>query len=469
MGAVYRAVDRESGGPVAVKLLLGRSPTDVARFVREARVLSEIEDDAVVRYVAHGRDPEPYLVMEWLDGCDLADHLARTRPAIGESVALVRTVARALVGVHARGVVHRDLKPRNLFLVGGRMDQVKITDFGIARSSRATRGITVAGGTVGTPEYMAPEQVRAARRVDARADVFSLGVVLFECLTGRRPFSGDQVVTILVKLLYEPTPSIAALAPEVPEALEALVERMLCKDPAGRPADASALLAEIDGLDRATPRPRPSPGGRAALTAEENRLVSVLLVGAIEEDEGARRRRRRARRPPGSHRPRRAPPPEDILATTGPPPDVRRAVAATAARHGGQVDWLRDGTLVAVFDAFDAGGVATDQAERAARAASRCARSSLDHPLSLVMGWRRAGRPSPIGISSGAPARSSPGPKGPSGSTISRRGSSICASRSRPARRGSPSRARGRSRTGSPGRCWGRRCPSSGARASSPR
>jgi eukaryotic-like serine/threonine-protein kinase len=382
MGTVYRALDRVTGAPVAVKLLSGRAPADIARFLREARVLSEIEDAAVVRYVAHGREPQPYLVMEWLEGCDLADLLARRRPAIDESVALIRQIACALIGVHARGIVHRDLKPRNVFLVDERTDRVKLIDFGIARSSHATRVLTLANTALGTPEYMAPEQVRESGSVDARADVFSLGVVLFECLTGRRPFTGTKVVTILAKLLYEETPRIADLCPEVPEALQFLVERMLCKDPAGRPHDAAALCAELDALDGASVPSRRSSGSRASLTTEENRLISVLLVDAIE---GREERVDEASR-------------DDLAvaetSATGPRRDVRSAVAATALHYGAQMDWLRDGALVVVFDA---GGVATDQAERAALCALAVRALFPDHSLALVMGWRRAGRPSPIG------------------------------------------------------------------------
>jgi hypothetical protein len=382
MGAVYRAVDRATGEPVAVKLLKGRAPADVARFLREARVLSEIEDDAVVRYIAHGREPVPYLVMEWLEGCDLADELTRGRPSIPDCLGIVRQVARALANVHARGVVHRDLKPHNLFLVDGRMDRVKVIDFGIARSTQATRVLTFRNTTVGTPEYMAPEQVRESTSVDARADVFSLGVVLFECLAGRRPFTGNKVVTILAKLLYEETPKVVDDRPEVSLGLQILVERMLSKDPAGRPDDARSLLEDLDALERASERALRPPSSRAALTTEENRLVSVLLVGAIADAEESSRDAI-----PGTDEAAAAP-------STGAGRALRLAVEDTAQRFGGQVDWLRDGSVAVIFDA---GGVATDQAERAARCALAIRALFEEHPIALVTGFRRAGRPSPMG------------------------------------------------------------------------
>lgn len=390
MGTVYRALDRETGAPVAVKLLTDRSTADVARFFREARVLSEIEDPAVVRYIAHGHDPRPYLVMEWLDGCDLAEHLAQQRPTIADSVALIRRVARTLASVHARGIVHRDLKPSNLFLIEKRLEQVKIIDFGIALASYSTRALTATNAIVGTPEYMAPEQVREGRRIDVRADIFSLGCVLFECLAGRPPFTGIHPMAVLAKLLLEEVPDIAELRDDVPEALADLVKRMLCKDPAGRPASAAALGAELDALGLRGYRRSNESSLSFSLTREEDRLVPVLVVGSIvgpkvdaptleaedTKDGGA---------------------PEDDIEETltlGPSQNVRLAVAAAALRYGGRMNWLVDGTLVVVFPDAE---VATDAANRAARCALEVSALVPEHPASLVMGWRREGFGSPIG------------------------------------------------------------------------
>src|SRR5882672_7422558 len=152
----------------------------------------------------------PYLVMEWLDGEDLRRRLQRELPSIGESVALAARVAEALGAAHARGIVHRDLKPSNLFLLDRRIDQIKVLDFGIARQEGLTQ-LTRTGTLIGTPGYMAPEQARSHEAVDARADVFALGCVLFECLTGSRPFEGDTAIAILGKLLFEEAPRVSAL------------------------------------------------------------------------------------------------------------------------------------------------------------------------------------------------------------------------------------------------------------------
>ncbi|HEX8108814.1 MAG TPA: serine/threonine-protein kinase [Kofleriaceae bacterium] len=185
MGEVFRARDRVSGEPVAIKVIASGHDPRGARFAREVRLLSELSHPAIVRYVAHGVTAPgvPFLVMEWLDGEDLRRRLEREPLTIGESVALAARVAEALGVAHARGIVHRDLKPSNLFLPDRRIDQVKVLDFGIARRDGLTH-LTRTGTLIGTPGYMAPEQARSHEVVDARADVFALGCVLFECLTG---------------------------------------------------------------------------------------------------------------------------------------------------------------------------------------------------------------------------------------------------------------------------------------------
>src|SRR5262249_11018590 len=152
---------------------------------REARILAELSHPRIVRYIAHGAVPsgEPYLAMEWLDGEDLGAPLSRCPLGPSRSVGVAVSVAQALGFAHARGVVHGDLKPSNIFLVDGRIDALKLLDFGVAWIDAASR-MTRTGALMGTPGYMAPEQTRGVEGLDARADVFSLGCVLFECLTG---------------------------------------------------------------------------------------------------------------------------------------------------------------------------------------------------------------------------------------------------------------------------------------------
>src|SRR5262249_36747203 len=150
---------------------------------------------------------QPYLAMEWLEGNDLAARLARGPLAVADSVALGVQVATALGALHKRRFLHRDLKPGNVFLVGGRLDQIKLLDFGLARMDTATR-ITDAGTLLGTMAYMAPEQAQGVVDLDARADVFALGCLLFECLTGETPFAAEHPTAILTRILFEATPRL---------------------------------------------------------------------------------------------------------------------------------------------------------------------------------------------------------------------------------------------------------------------
>jgi len=377
MSAVYRAVNRATGEAVALKVL--RDPSaEPERFVHEAQVLAEIQHPHVVRYVTHGLGPggEPYLVMEWLQGRSLQEQLDGVPLGIEESVTLARRVAEALEAAHARGVVHRDLKPSNLLLVGGTVEQVKVLDFGIARWMEATRPLTRTGMVLGTPGYMAPEQARGERDVGPQADVFSLGCVLFECLTGRPAFRGAHLMALLAKLLLEAPPPVRDLRPEVPEALSALIERMLAKDPALRPQDGAAVVAALDGLavsggSAGGSWHAPPPSG---LTGTEKRLVSVVAA--------------------------RVPVPVAAFNTAetwpvaGPRPAVLDAMRRAAEPLGAQVEPLADGTVLAVLVGA---GSATDQAARAARCALISRLALPEGPIALVTGRGEATERVPFG------------------------------------------------------------------------
>jgi eukaryotic-like serine/threonine-protein kinase len=279
MGAVYRARDRKSGEAIALKLLHGSGVEDEIRFAREGRVLSELQHPGIVRHVAHGvtRAGEPYLAMEWIEGEDLAQRLWRSSLRIDEIVILGRCVAEALATAHARGVVHRDIKPSNLLLPAGQIEQVKVVDFGLARFAGASRVVTRTGHVLGTLAYIAPEQARGDRELDARVDVFALGCVLFECLTGRAPFEGKQVITLLTKIVLEDAPRAGEIRPGVPGAIDDLVARMLSRDPDGRPEDGARVAAEFGALDALALIP-PASVQRPSLSAREQRLVSVILA-----------------------------------------------------------------------------------------------------------------------------------------------------------------------------------------------
>ncbi|WP_437486645.1 protein kinase [Sorangium sp. So ce1014] len=350
MGTVYRARDRASGATVALKLLREADAQAAARFAHEARVLSGLEHPHIVRYVTHGTTPpgEPFLVMEWLAGETLSERLSRGALRLEEGLALARAVAEALGTAHARGIVHRDIKPSNLFLVEGSIEHVKVLDFGIARQHATATRLTQTGSVLGTPGYMAPEQARGdLALLDARADVFSLGCVLFECLTGLPAFCGQHAMALLAKLLMEEPPRARELRPELPAALDDLVARMLAKEPAARPADGAAaarLLAEIGEATGGTASTEPS---RSPITGDETRLLSVVAIQPLRE---------------------RPSPLQETVPLNAVSLDALAQVRRVAEPLGARVEQLCDGTVVATVTGA---GSATDVASLAARCALR--------------------------------------------------------------------------------------------------
>jgi serine/threonine protein kinase len=242
-GRVYRAVDTETSKHVAVKVL-ERARTNFARFEREAEVLATVRHPNVVGYVDHGLTPDgaPYLAMEWLDGVDLAAHLRRGPLPEAEALAVVSLAAEGLGAAHALQIVHRDVKPSNLFLVGGRTDDVRVIDFGVARAPRSR--LTSEGAILGTPAYMAPEQAQGAEPTP-RVDVFALGCVLFECLAGESPYDAPDAMVWMRRLLQAPAPSLRERCAAASEGVDQLVAAMLSREPEGRPADGGEVARWI--------------------------------------------------------------------------------------------------------------------------------------------------------------------------------------------------------------------------------
>ncbi|HTM22864.1 MAG TPA: serine/threonine-protein kinase, partial [Kofleriaceae bacterium] len=282
MASVYEARDRISGGVVALKVMHTGDDWRIEHFEREAALLAGLDHPGIVRHVAHGRagDGQLYLVMEWLEGQTLAERLRRGPLPASDTVELAAQVAEALGAAHAAGVVHRDIKPSNLFLCGDGVDRVKILDFGVARFG-AGQARTLTGVTVGTPGYMAPEQARGARELDGRADLFSLGCVLYECLCGKPAFAGEHVMAVLAKILLAEIPSLAETVADVPPVVEELLARLLAKDPDGRPVDAPSVAAQLRGVDLSAPvQPRDwARGSGAVLTSGEQQLLAVVMAG----------------------------------------------------------------------------------------------------------------------------------------------------------------------------------------------
>lgn len=279
MGRVFCALATKSGRKVAIKVL--RSELDgtsaETRLLQEAQALAELSHPAIVEYVDHGITlaGHPYLVMEWLDGDDLEQVLSQRRLSIDEVLALASQVAGCLAAAHERHIIHRDIKPANVFLVAGAAEQARILDFGIAQILTHERRSPHASALVGTPGYMSPEQARGEAGVDQRSDLFSLGCLLYECVTGRPAFAGKQVMAVLAKVLLEQPPHVADLVADLPPALELLIEELLQKDAAARPRTALEVQARLLAINvDHQPRTR---APRPAITRHEQVFHSVLL------------------------------------------------------------------------------------------------------------------------------------------------------------------------------------------------
>lgn len=383
MGVVFRAKDTQTGEPVALKALL-HADVDAERFLREGRLLAELRHPGIVAYVAHGisERSEPYLAMRWLEGEDLSARIAREGLTLAESVAVTSRAAEALGFAHGKGIVHRDVKPSNLFLEGGDPERVVLLDFGIARDTGATQR-TASGVLLGTPGYVAPEQARGEADVGPAADIFSLGCVAFECVTGERPFVADHALGVLLRILFEEPPRAKAIRSDVPDDLDNLLDDMLAKSPSARPRSGSELARRLDLLGRMPASVRanilPSP---PALTEGEERIVSIVacvtgsgrlaLDATVAEAGGTELL-------------------ETELAATLSQPDALPSAAtlaschAIAKAHRAQLEVLSDGLLVALLSGAES---AIDQAVRAARCALALRSVLSTAPMVLASGRR---------------------------------------------------------------------------------
>ncbi|MGH7517500.1 MAG: protein kinase domain-containing protein [Gemmatimonadales bacterium] len=256
MGVVYRARDRDLGDVVALKLVrseaMQNDPNALERFKDEVRLARRISHRNVARTHDFGEaDGVYYVTMEFVAGTPLKELLkARGRLPVDATVSVGKQLCRALEAAHEQGIIHRDVKPQNIVVAPDGL--VKVMDFGIARAVERKKGMTQTGLVVGTPEYMAPEQLMG-EPLDPRVDLFAAGVVLYECLTGRRPHDADTPMALVSKVLTEPVVPAHEVAPEVPVALSLLVARALAKSPAERPRSAAEMYEELARLGEGTP------------------------------------------------------------------------------------------------------------------------------------------------------------------------------------------------------------------------
>jgi serine/threonine-protein kinase len=249
MADVYRAEDTHLGRPVALKLLYKRFAQDqefVERFRREASAAAGLQHPNVVSVYDRGEfDGTYYIAMEYCEGMSLKALVLREAPlSVRRAISLTKKILVAARFAHRRGVIHRDLKPHNV-IVGqdGADDFVKVADFGIARAGASE--ITEVGAIMGTAQYLSPEQAQG-RSVNEASDLYSIGVVLFEMLTGRPPFDGDSAVAIALKHVSQPPPSPRELRSEIPPELEAVVLRALAKEPSQRYSDADSFIRDLE-------------------------------------------------------------------------------------------------------------------------------------------------------------------------------------------------------------------------------
>jgi eukaryotic-like serine/threonine-protein kinase len=320
MGVVYGARNTLVDRPVALKFMLPEALSStgaVARFLREARAVVQLQSEHVARVLDVDTLPNgrPYIVMECLDGENLAQLLRhRGRLPIHEACGYVVQAIDAIAEAHARGIVHRDLKPSNLFLTQ-RPDGsplIKVLDFGISKEI-ANDDLTATATTMGSPAYMSPEQIREAKRVDARSDVWSLGVILYELIAGTPPYTSETALGVIAKILENPAVSLSRHVPQVPGALDAIVARCLARDRDQRFASVAQLAAALAPfvparergiadralallgatvidepvLDEPPPpeppvdEPQPAPPPRRRWLARGATLIAAALVGLV--------------------------------------------------------------------------------------------------------------------------------------------------------------------------------------------
>lgn len=252
MGLVFQAEDLSLGRSVALKvirpeILDGKTKE---RFLLEAQAAAQIDHERVITIYQVGEDNDvPFVAMRLLQGESLKERLDREKILeISDTVRIGQEIAEGLLAAHGKGLIHRDIKPSNIWLEGTK-GNVKLLDFGLVKRGGSATGLTKTGTVLGTPAYMAPEQ-SANRNVDQRADLFSLGCILYECCTGQRPFRGEDLLSLLSAIANETPEPIAALNPHVPSSLVSLIERLLAKQPEQRPENAQIVLVALEMVRR---------------------------------------------------------------------------------------------------------------------------------------------------------------------------------------------------------------------------
>jgi len=288
MGHVYRAVHLGLGKEVALKILApvkGAAAADFPeRFAREARAIARLDHPGCVRIFdyGHARDGSQYIAMELIDGPTLGAALAADAFSVARALHVGRAILSALAHAHAHGIVHRDVKPENVMFALGSGFRVVLIDFGLA-SLRDAPALTGNGLAVGSPSYIAPERLLGHPH-DHRADLYSVGVILYEMIAGIRPFLGASPQEIMTNVLSRPPRPLRAIVPEVSPILDAVIRRALSRDPARRFADAEEMLsalsdlASVDALARAEAEAPADDAASASMTIAQLSIFQPSLL-----------------------------------------------------------------------------------------------------------------------------------------------------------------------------------------------
>jgi serine/threonine protein kinase len=285
MGVVYKARDLRRKRFVAVKMILAgghAGPHELARFRKEAQAIARLQHPNIVRLYESGEsEGHPFFSLEFVEGGSLAGQLDGTPWPARKAARLVRTLARAVQHAHERGVIHRDLKPANVLLAAD--GTPKITDFGLARQVDTSGCQTPSDAVLGTPSYMAPEQAGQARHVGPAADVYALGAILYELLTGRRPFDGDATLDVIMQVVAEDPVPPRTLRPGLSVEIENICLKCLQKEPDRRYPSAQALANDLRRFvaDEPVKARKGRPWDAALRWARDNPVLAGLMAVVV--------------------------------------------------------------------------------------------------------------------------------------------------------------------------------------------